>query len=406
MSACTALVRAGLWERFIVRVEEAAAAAEAAGETEWAARFATMPAEAGPWTPRAYGTDDPAAIRRLRRLLEVLPASDSPLRCRAMLALGAELYFRPGTAQERQALADEGLAMARRLGDPALLGRVSQRAALVIWRGGNAEARLSLASEAVDAATRSGDTDLLQTALELRMSAAMEGGRIQLMLSDVERAAGLLEERPTPYHAVVLACLLVPWLAAQGRYDEAQARFDQAARVGLGSQLPWAGLALGTARVGLAVWRGDLAGPDRGLAALLRHSEGALPGVRLLVALRTDDLDGVRAFLASQVDRLATDDFTSLFHRALAAEAAYLVGDATLAADAYTVLAQEAGHVVSAGTGVPLGPADAFLALAAAATGDAALAAHHADEAVALMKEWGLTACAAWLEERRKRGGW
>jgi DNA-binding SARP family transcriptional activator len=406
MSACRALVRAGLWERFIGRVEEAAASAEARGEVDLAAEFACMPAEAGPWTPRAYGTDDPGAISRLRRLLELLPSRDSPLRCRSMLALGSELYFRPGSAQERQALVDEGLTMARRIGDPALIGRVSQRAALVIWRGGNAEARLALASEAVDAATLSGDTELLQTARELRMSAALEAGRISLMLTDIEQAASLLEQRPTPYHAVVLACLLVPWLAAQGRDDDAQARYDHAARLGLGSQLPWAGLALGTARIGLGVWRGDLAAPDAALAALFAHSEDVLPALRLLKAVRTDDLAGVRAFLGSEADRLATDDFTSLFHRALAAEAAYLVGDRIMAAESYAALSEVAGHVVSAGTGIPLGPADAFLALAAATTGDELLATRHAEDAETLMKDWGLTACAAWLEERRSRGGW
>ena len=406
LAACRALRRAGQWDRFLVRVDQAAADAEARGAIEQLATFAVMPAEAGPWTPRAYGTDDPAAIRRMHRVLELLTSADSDLRCRVMLALGSELYFRPGTSAERQALADEGLAMARRLADPALLARISQRAALVIWRGGNAEARFALAAEAVEAAERAGDVDLLQTSIELRMSAALEAGRIDGMLADVEWATALLQDRPTVYRSVVLACLFVPWLAAQGRYPEAESRFAEAARVARDSQLPWAALALGTARVGLAVWRGDLNDPDPVLADLLAHTGQVLPAVRLLVSLRTDDMEATRDFLKTSADRLVTDDFTSLFHHALAAEAAYVTGDAGLAADAYAGLVADAGHVASAGTGIPLGPVDAFLALAASTTGNRESAGRHAQDAVALMQAWGLTACTAWFRERQARGGW
>jgi hypothetical protein len=101
-----------------------------------------------------------------------------------------------------------------------------------------------------------------------------------------------------------------------------------------------------------------------------------------------------------------TDDFTSLFHHALRAEAAYLVGDAALAADAYAALAGEVGHVACAGTGIPLGPVDAFLALAAAATGDLSLAAQHGKAALALMESWELEACAEWFRSRRAARGW
>lgn len=404
-TACRMLLRAGLWVRFLQRVEEAAAEAERIGDAEALARFAVMPAEAGPWTPRAYGLQDPNAIRRLRRVLELLPSHDNALRCRVMLALGSELYFSPSSVRERWALVEEGLAMARRLGDPRLQGLVSQRAALVIWRGGNAEARLRLATEAVDAAVDASETDLLQTSLELRMSAALEAGRIELLHEDLERARGLLRERPAIYHSVVVACLLVPWLGAQGRFSEAQEHVDEVARLTVNSQLPWTGLALGTARVGLAVWRGDLGSPGPELAEALTDVEAMLPSIRLLAHVRAGDVPAARAFLDAQAHRLVVDDFTSHFHQALAAEAAFVVGDPSLAASAYAALAGSAGQVACAGTGAPLGPVDAYLALAAAATGDLVAARKHAEDASRLIRSWGLEACDAWFVVRRGEGG-
>ena len=46
-------------------------------------------------------------------------AGDQATRTRLQLALAIELYYVPGTEAERQALIDTGMAMARRLGDPA-----------------------------------------------------------------------------------------------------------------------------------------------------------------------------------------------------------------------------------------------------------------------------------------------
>ena len=50
-----------------------------------------------------------------------------------------------------------------------------------------------------------------------------------------------------------------------------------------------------------------------------------------------------------------------------------------------------------AGTGAPLGPVDAFLALAAAAVGEQDLATGHADEALRLCEAWGMPPVADWL---------
>lgn len=405
-ATCEMLRRVGRWERFLTRVDEAAAAAEALGEVEWTARFCVMPAEAGPWTPRPYGAHDATAIRRLRDCLEAMDAQDSALRCRVMMALGSELYFVTDSTRECAALVDEALAMAARIADDDLRGRVAQSAALVLWRDGNAPRRLELATQAVAAAEASGDRDRLQTAIGLRMSAALESGLTDLVSADVQRSSSLLQERPLVYPAVVLACLQVPWLAAQGRFDEAERRFAAAGRLALGSELPWAALALGSARIGLGLWRGELDHPDDVLQQALDHSVLSIPTLRLLVAVRTGRLEEVASFLADHGGALDTEDFVTMFNRALQAEAAFLLGAPEHAAAAYAALAPHAGQVVSLGTGVPLGPHDAFLALAAATVGDRETATRHATDAEVLIERWELTACRAWFDGHRRAGGW
>jgi hypothetical protein len=52
-----------------------------------------------------------------------------------------------------------------------------------------------------------------------------------------------------------------------------------------------------------------------------------------------------------------------------------------------------------------MGPVDAFLALAAAATGDLAAATEHADDAMRLCDKWGFVRVAAWLHGVRAEHG-
>ncbi len=76
-----------------------------------------------------------------------------------------------------------------------------------------------------------------------------------------------------------------------------------------------------------------------------------------------------------------------------------------LAAETYSRMAPSADHVAAAGSGIALGPVSAFLALAAAATGEFATAARHADEALERCAGWGLGPVAAWLDGHRRAVG-
>jgi hypothetical protein len=100
---------------------------------------------------------------------------------------------------------------------------------------------------------------------------------------------------------------------------------------------------------------------------------------------------------------LVDDDFAVTLDLAIGAEAALLLRRPELAAAVYPLMSGWSGRAVSAGTGAPLGPVDAFLALAAAAVGETELASSHADEAARLCQEWGLVPASAWLASLRRR---
>jgi len=90
---------------------------------------------------------------------------------------------------------------------------------------------------------------------------------------------------------------------------------------------------------------------------------------------------------------------------ALGAESALALGDRDLAATTYALLAPHAGEMACAGSGSAFGPVDAFLAMAAAATGEADLAARHASDALELCREWRLPLVAEWFDDQRDRYG-
>jgi hypothetical protein len=86
---------------------------------------------------------------------------------------------------------------------------------------------------------------------------------------------------------------------------------------------------------------------------------------------------------------------------AMAAEAALYTGRTDLAADAYAALAEFRGQPACAGSGTSLGPVDAFLAMAASATGERELATRHAQDAARLCDEWRIPLAGVWFADVR-----
>jgi hypothetical protein len=392
------------WEHLSEAVDEAVEVAERAGDVERAARAAVQPTQGALWQARSMGVVHERNVAALRRALAALPAGDGDLRCRAMCSLAQELYYRAAPL-EREALTEQALAMARRLGDPALLQAALQMTFSAIWRPSTAPRRLVLSEEAVVLAAATGDEQALATALSLQAIVLGELGCVARMSEVVARAWDLASRLHLPYLLIVLGCLHAPWLAMRGADAEADALLAQVGRLAQTSSLPQSDDGVTGARLVVRVYQGDVAAVGQGLQALGQRSALPLTSVLCAVLLRIGQADLAREVMASSPVDLRSDDWFALLTWCTACEVALGLGLPELGAAAYVRALPYAGRAAVAGSGGPLGPVDAFLALAAAATGERETARRHADDAERLCRTWQVPRVARWLRGVRDLHG-
>src|SRR4029079_15804228 len=89
----------------------------------------------------------------------------------------------------------------------------------------------------------------------------------------------------------------------------------------------------------------------------------------LLFLLRSGREVAAADYLRAKPIPLQDNAFAAALDLSIGAEAALVLRRPHLAARIYPLLAPWAGQMAAGGTGAPLGPVDAFLALAAAAVG-------------------------------------
>ncbi|WP_238006249.1 AAA family ATPase [Dactylosporangium sp. AC04546] len=378
-------------------------AAEQLGDVERLARAAVGSADGSVWTVRDRGVVDQPAVAALRRVLRELPAGDSDLRCRALLTLAGELHY-ADAPRERDALAEEGLAMARRIGDPRLLAWAAATAFVATWQAANAEQRWRDVDDALALTEgRSGGDAARTHLLTFRAIAGMETGRIDEMWRDVAEARAGAERLRLMYPLLVLNHLELPWRAMQGRFAETEQLIAEADALSARTALPAREyFALSTLFV--RIWQGR-AGEFLPVARTMYEAAPALTiAVYLLVLVRAGHRDEAAAVLERSGWVPDGGSWAATSDLAIAAHAAYVARRPQFAAEVYERLAPYAGRPATAGSGGALGPVDAFLALAAAAAGERAMAARHADDAAALAAAWNLPLVTEWLAALRADG--
>ncbi|MDT7596589.1 MAG: hypothetical protein QOJ06_2135 [Pseudonocardiales bacterium] len=134
---------------------DAAQTARVAGAAELLARAALGLSVTWGWT----GVVDSDRTHLLEQALTAIGPQDSRLRARLLARLASELYFEPELAR-RDALSAEAVEVARRLDDPATLGRCLDARIYAIWGPGGAEERLQAAQEIVRLAKTADDPEL------------------------------------------------------------------------------------------------------------------------------------------------------------------------------------------------------------------------------------------------------
>ncbi|MCF6378415.1 AAA family ATPase [Nocardioides KLBMP 9356] len=394
----------GRWTALEQSAEEALDLAERLGDVELRIRAASALTAGAFWQTTRYGEVHHRQVAALRECLEELSGTDSPLRCRAMIALSAELYYE-SSAQERAALADEAIAMARRLGDGSLLVDALLAAFISAQRPSTAPQREAWAREATEVSLVLGDGARFVSSSTLHTVVLGELGRVAEMWETEAGARAEAERLRLTYGVVVLDSLVVGWLAMAGRAEEAvEARRrleDASTRVTL-RQMDEALLG---ATLAVAVWQGDPSALVPYLVSAEPSSPLPLDALVCQALVRSGQVEEARRRLADRPLELLEESWFSKLHAAAAAETAAHVGDRDLGSRCYEWLVPLTGQSTQAGSGAVEGPVDAYVALAAHAAGEFALATRHADEAATLMERWDLPVAAAWFDRVRRRLG-
>lgn len=383
----------------VATVEQAIEVGKRLGDPEAVARAAVSTTEGVLWRSGPPGAINETVVTALRGSLDRLPPEDGELRCRTMLALANELYDTVGW-DERRALCDEGLAMARRLGDPLLLMHACQVAFVALWHAQTAGERLALVREALDLARRTRSHRAVVVCATLHAAVLSELGRVEEMWRAVAVAREVAQEQRILFGEMVLAGLEIPWHAMAGRFDRCErllARLEE-----LGRRMSHSNVDETTAAALLAVrwWQGR---PGEMVPVLEAFDETAYPFAASIAVYLWQAGEHARAreVYAERGAPLEHDNDISLLAWAHAAQLALHLGEPGLGADAYARLAPLAGMNTCAGSSLALGPVDSYLALAAAAAGERDLAAKHADDALALAAAWDVPLVADWLRALR-----
>jgi DNA-binding SARP family transcriptional activator len=399
--------RAAHWRGVVGAAFEAIALARLTDDPTRMAAAAAEISRQAVWVPHDWGVVNEEVIDDLRWALDRLPATDSPERVQLMLALAVELYYAPTSDAEVRALVDEGLAAARRLGDPRLLAWAARAAWTSLWAPRFAEERAELSATMLAAAHESGDEELVAHALATTGADALELGDMDGYLRDLHAAERIARRHRLSYVQFALAWQELMLSTMRGDLDEADRRVEQLRALRTRVALP----AEEMHEIGLHVAR-HLFEPEA-LAPFVEAMASAQQQVigdagrdaLYLILARLGLADVLRAAIDAHPLTYPKQNWATAMAGAALAECAVTLRDRTLAQQAIDVLGPLAGRHVIAGISLACGPADGYLALAEAVLGRTDDAVAHADHALAQAEEWGLPVYAAWLAARREELG-
>ncbi len=389
---------AGQWADLTATVQQAIDSASLLDDARLLAQAAVLTVRGALWQSAHHGEVHESIVEALRRSLETLPAQDSPLRCRCLVGLALELYYGTGV-EERRALTEESLAMARRLGDPELLTDVLLGAVNSLWAPGSAQLRAELSTEALKIALEQDDRHSVVTARTQLSIALAEIGRPDAMWEQYDLVRPIAAAMHLDYALLVLDSMVVPWLAMRGELERCEQMMGDLVEVVARTRLPQAEEAIGGVVAALMMWRG-MPLPDEMIAGL---DASPLPTNATLAFLmwRGGEHERAREWLRTHPPELDHHDWFSQIVWAFAGAMAAYCEDAELGATTYQLMAPYSGNSCVAGSGVASGPLDAYLAMAAVATGEREVAVRHADVADDLAREWQIPLFSQWWRDQR-----
>ncbi|HEX6917667.1 MAG TPA: hypothetical protein VF140_06275 [Phycicoccus sp.] len=407
ISFAEAAAWSGRWRHAVEAVVEAVALARADGDPERVARAAAELTRHSVWTPQEYEEVDEDLVDDLRSTLKDLDGHDSPVRCVLMLSLAVQLYYRDGSEPEVDALVDEGVAIARRIGDAGLRAWAAHAGWIALWRSRDLDQRVALADEELAAAGEGDDEAARALAHIMRAGTAVEQGDLETWLTESAAAERIARRRRLAYVEYVLHFVQFALALLRDEDAEADAHVEvmRSMRDGLATPaLEWNefGVLYATAS-----WRpGFAAAVAGGMLDFFRENPfdiGRYPMMHVLaLAGRDDDL---RAEVARAPLSPLRDRWWMTAEAGVRAMVAGVLGADDLARESVDALRPASGRMAVTGISLVQGPVDGYLALGLAVLGERAEAAALAERAAGLAERWGMTAYLRWLREQRDRLG-
>ncbi len=339
------------------------------------------------------GVVDSRFVSLREEALAALGPGDSPQRAHLMGSLAVALYWSPADAARMHRLAQDALAMARRIGDPHLLASVLGTRHFTLWSPDALDERLALAEEELRVAEAAGDRVAGFEAHYYHLTDMLELGDPEAAEADIAALERLAREMRIPGWQPALARAMRATL--EGRLDEAEHLAGAALEIALRARNPNGPVFYGIQLAELRRQQGRLAELEdtaadfveryprvaawRGLLAFLHAEAGRKEAARReLEWLTANDLRDVAR------------DAAWMLAVAFVAEVAALLGDRERASRARSALEPYAGRMIVVGQNAALYSAVARpLALAAQALGDRDAASAHFERALALERRFG-----------------
>ena len=352
-------------------------------------------------------TTEPDLVPLLESALEAVGPQDSGLRALllARLAGATRLGSGDGAADDaRPGIADEAVAVARRVGDTGVLAYALEGQMHSLVGPGTAAQMVVLCTEILELAVQAGDRERVFAAYESRLLFAWQLGDLATAMTDLDELSLLGERMRQPAQLWMLNAIRARAALCEGRLAEAEELVERAFAYGQTAQ-SWNAIVTHELQTYL-LRRGQGRGAER--AAALHAAIAERPHYQLLrcaltnlKALAGDQAAASRAldsFAASGFGVLPRDD-TWLVGMTLLAEACHALGAAQHAATIYELLSPFGNLVASVPPDASMGSVARPLGLLAETLGDLRTAEAHFEHAVGFDERTGAW---FWLEESRR----
>lgn len=343
-----------------------------------------------------FGRVDEALVALLGEAREALGDQDVSLNARVLGRLATELYF-SDRLEERRRLADEALAMARRIGDRATLASTLSARFLTLMGPEDSDERLQIASDVITLGEEVRDRELVLRGHVWRILSLMELG--DWIGAEIELAvhAQLADELRDPLHLWYVPLFAATRALLQGRLDDAERCATEAYAIGRRSQPQNAAQLYAVQLFGLREEQGRLTEVEGALEEFARRYPAApvwrAAATYALAMLGRDDasrrlFDALTASGAGVAEIPRDSEWLGAV--ALLVRAGVRLRDTRRTARLAGLLEPYADRAVIAGRGaIFLGPVSRYAGLAAAAAGRRAEAVEYLEQALGRARRWG-----------------